>query len=249
MSAFICNDSHIAAIAGTIAHTMGATLDGAVDLANCLANENVKSVNARYGDNDALAADISAHDAAYFMANPLPEAQFVKAIDCLVYQSCETRAYGESPAFKICRIALDATGALDSQADGYNRRNDAVRNSDAYENAQWEFYCEIPPAPPALEIEIVSEQVELFPTPTAPEVVAPALPGNDADALVLAVLSIPENGEDLALAELANSHRGQMRRAAVALGLVTARESKRLNRPAAQALMATCIVRAALIAC
>src|SRR5262249_55823616 len=85
MSAFICNHSHVTALAVHAARSRILGLSDAHHIGELLHAENVKSVNYRYGE--ATKPDFAICPWAAFHA--FSQVQIIKAARCLEYQSCE----------------------------------------------------------------------------------------------------------------------------------------------------------------
>jgi hypothetical protein len=125
MSAFIVSKKHI----DTLISSMGA--DKAIywnderisfhadknRIGQELVNQNYRSVNERYQENDAPPVY------KFQMQYPLPGIAIVKACDCYDYQASETEDYKETLA---CRI-IDAI------------RYAAIRRIPGYDDAAWEI--------------------------------------------------------------------------------------------------------------
>jgi hypothetical protein len=97
MSAFICNNSHITALATYAARNRIAGHTDAKKIGDILHAENVASVNYRYGESTQPSFELC--DRAAF--HPFSLVQIVKAARCLDYQSCEHPGWQESESFKI----------------------------------------------------------------------------------------------------------------------------------------------------
>jgi hypothetical protein len=97
MSAFICNHSHITALAVYAArnHILGWT--DANQIGEMLHAENVLSVNYRY--RDATKPDFAMCEWAAF--HPFSQVQIIKVARCLRYQSCEHPGWESSHACKL----------------------------------------------------------------------------------------------------------------------------------------------------
>jgi hypothetical protein len=125
MSAFIVTDTHINALVRYASrHKVGIyyqhssrlnTYDNEQAMAQILLDENVKSVNYRYGDSETMSIN-------YDPGAPILTAiQAIKAAQCLKYQSCETPDYEQSIAFKFIEAII----------------SDAIPRLDGYESASW----------------------------------------------------------------------------------------------------------------
>jgi hypothetical protein len=82
-------------------------------------NENIKSVAYRYADEPFHKKEYKFEDCEI-----LPAVQIIKACHCLEYQSCETKRYERTVAYKIVK-AIEGT---------------AINNVDGYEEALWEIH-------------------------------------------------------------------------------------------------------------
>lgn len=112
MSAFLCSDTHFNIIVSyfvdyRLDHQLWCQLkgeyfsmskDNADQVAQCLYDENVRSVNSRYGESDKKT----------FVYRYLPTvkeyysvSEIAMALDCLEYQSCEGSNYESSDAYKM----------------------------------------------------------------------------------------------------------------------------------------------------
>jgi hypothetical protein len=242
MSAYMHNDAHFAAIVASFPTLVGfppAPMSGMRETANMLATQNRRSVDARYepGAFGAEPIDVSEALISHYLANPLTVAEFVMALDSYAYQSCETRDWAQTKAFAFYTTALEFVGASTEGREGC-----AIRSTAAYDAAgTWSISGPDLPEP----APVVEDREPLVVETVVVEItgLADVLAGDDSDALVTAIIT---GDEDAGLTELANSHRGQMRRAAVALGLVTKTESRKLTRPIVANMLATHIVKRAL---
>jgi hypothetical protein len=132
MSAFIVSDTHINALVRYASrHKLSVYFnrqlgfpfgkerlnvhDNEQAIAQILLDENVKSVNYRYRDNEVMSI-------TYDRGAPILTAiQAIKAAQCLRYQSCECDDFEESIAFKLIEAIIA----------------DAIPRLDGYESAQW----------------------------------------------------------------------------------------------------------------
>jgi hypothetical protein len=124
MSAFICNHSHITALAVYAARNRILGRTDAVQIGELLHAENVKSVNCRYGETTK--PDFAMCAWAAFHA--FSRVQIVKAARCLEYQSCEHPGWAQSDACKV----------VDAIIGDY-----ISRDVPGWDEAQWEI---TPPA-------------------------------------------------------------------------------------------------------
>ena len=132
MSAFIVSDTHINALVRYASrHKLSVYFnrqlgfpfgkqrlnvhDNEQAIAQILLDENVRSVNYRYRDNEVMSI-------TYDRGAPILTAiQAIKAAQCLRYQSCECDDFEESIAFKLIEAIIA----------------DAIPRLDGYESAQW----------------------------------------------------------------------------------------------------------------
>jgi hypothetical protein len=131
MSAFIVTDTHINALVRYASrHKVGIyyqhssrlnTYDNEQAMAQILLDENVKSVNYRYGDSETMSINYD-HGAPILTA-----IQAIKAAQCLKYQSCETPDYEQSIAFKFIEAII----------------SDAIPRLNGYESASWAIADEV----------------------------------------------------------------------------------------------------------
>jgi hypothetical protein len=123
MSAFICNLSHITALAVHAArhHLLGYA--DAKQVGEMLHAENVASVNYRY--SEATRPHFAICEWAAF--HPFSRVQILKAAHCLHYQSCEHPGWKASDA---CKLLEEIIGEFTPDLPGYD-------------DAQWEI---TPPA-------------------------------------------------------------------------------------------------------
>ena len=126
MSAFLCNAYHINALANwattprRVDYYWNGKRHDANDaryIANVLHNQNLRSVNARYGD------DNDTEIAFERFAPDLTPVQVIKAVNCLDYQSCETDDWPETEAYAICQAIIAR----------------AINHLPGYDNAEWEL--------------------------------------------------------------------------------------------------------------
>jgi hypothetical protein len=123
MSAFICNHSHITALAVYAARNRILSYTDANQIGEMLHAENVRSVNYRY--DESIRPSFELCEWAAFHEFSL--VQIIKAARCLRYQSCEHPGWEKSDA---CKLLEEIIGR--SQGD-----------LPSYDEAQWEI------APPA----------------------------------------------------------------------------------------------------
>ena len=119
MSAFICSNSHITALAVYAAqHRVFHGMD-AKKIGDMLHAENVRSVNYRY--HETTQPSFAICEWAAFRRFSL--VQIVKAAHCLNYQSCEHPGWQESDACKIVQAII----------------SHAAHNLPGYDDAEWEI--------------------------------------------------------------------------------------------------------------
>jgi hypothetical protein len=119
MSAFICNNHHITALAVYAARNRIAGHTNAKAIGDMLHAENVNSVNHRY--NETLRPDFTPSEWASF--RPFSQVQIVKAAHCLAYQSCEHPGWENSDANKLLSAIIGRSGD----------------NLPGYDAAQWQI--------------------------------------------------------------------------------------------------------------
>lgn len=142
MSAFVCSDRHINALARaareskTAIYTNGKwweikSLEDQETIGKILTAENWKSVNARYNKkNNPMGFNIIPDQRIY---KPV---EILKACNCYVYQACETDTWKNTLACKII------TGIKESM----------IKKIEGYETADWEIQDSDPnPTPPIQE--------------------------------------------------------------------------------------------------
>jgi len=126
MSAYVVPKAHIATLAFYAlggSHRIGNRFGSMLELANKLAAENQASVNYRYNEAapvDAFASENEVVKLARFDLLTKPVA-ILKAIQCLIYQSCEHPAWNESEA----KLALA------------HMRSAAIGELPGYDDAEW----------------------------------------------------------------------------------------------------------------
>ena len=123
MSAFICNNSHITALAVYAARNRIGGQADAKRIGEMLHAENVTSVNYRYCDT--IRPDFELCEWAAF--HGFSEGQILKAARCLDYQSCEHPAWSDSEACKLLEEIIKRS----------------VTDTHGYDEALWEI---TPPA-------------------------------------------------------------------------------------------------------
>lgn len=126
MSAFIVSDYHINALVNwACLKTVTYYHDGEhhsiaehpLATGCILAMQNTASVNARYDDN-------AESDYTYERFAPeITPLQVLKAVNCLAYQSCETRDWKTTQAYVICEAI----------------KGEAIRSLPGYNEADWEL--------------------------------------------------------------------------------------------------------------
>jgi hypothetical protein len=123
MSAFICNRSHVTALAVYAARNHVLDWEDANQIGEMLHAENVESVNYRYGE--ATVPDFTMCEWAAF--HPFSQVQILKAARCLRYQSCEHPRWEGSDACKLLEAIIGPSGV----------------DLPGYDEAEWEI---TPPA-------------------------------------------------------------------------------------------------------
>jgi hypothetical protein len=139
MSAFICNDSHITAVAAYAARNRILGYTDANQIGEMLHAENVRSVNYRYDETTQPSFELCQWAAFHEFSL----VQIVKAARCLGYQSCEHPGWQESDACKL----LQATTA-----------GHPCHDMPGYDEAEWEI------RPPAANAE--AEAAGMTPSPS-----------------------------------------------------------------------------------
>jgi hypothetical protein len=117
MSAFICNDSHVTALAVYAARNRLLGWTDANGVGAMLHAENVESVNYRYGEATEARFRICAWAAFHVFS----QVQIIKAARCLHYQSCEHPAWEKSDACKLVEAIIGRT----------------TRELPGYDDAEW----------------------------------------------------------------------------------------------------------------
>lgn len=123
MSAFLCDDAHISALAAYAASTdrLGCRIfpGPAIACAVLLREENERSMRARYGEEDYSPFEFNAYAASH--VRQAPAIAIIKAAHCYAYQACEHDGWKDSDA----KVVIDAIVAR------------AVTEIPGYENAPW----------------------------------------------------------------------------------------------------------------
>jgi len=113
MSAFICNHSHVTALAVYAARNRILGWTDAKQVGELLHAENVRSVNFRYGETTmpdfAMCAWAAFHE--------FSRVQILKAARCLRYQSCEHPGWQASDA---SRLLEEIIGRSTTDLPGYD---------------------------------------------------------------------------------------------------------------------------------
>lgn len=140
MSAFICRNLHITALAVYAARNRVAGHTDARAVGEILLAENARSVNYRYGEANTPRFELCEWAAFH----PFSRAQIVKAAACLDYQSCEHPGWEGSEAWKIVRAIApgDASGLP------------------GYDEAQWHI---TPPPPVPSTADILADPRRFLP--------------------------------------------------------------------------------------
>lgn len=136
MSAFIVNKEHIDALVNymvkhRVSYWTGSmrvtcTLNNAEEIGRILLDENVRSVNHRYGgrideDEKDAAATYTFKRSPHYLA----PVQIIKAVHCLDYQCCETDDWDTTLAHNILQNILST----------------ACHKLPGYDEAQWGVYA------------------------------------------------------------------------------------------------------------
>ena len=130
MSAFVVSDKHINSLLSyanksnmyMINLPNGSNLyfdntDELTQMGQILLNENYRSVNFRYNDND------QPYEFQFEFAPILSPVEIIKACQCYQYQACETDNYKDSSAYRIVDWIM----------------NNAISNLPGYEQAGWDI--------------------------------------------------------------------------------------------------------------
>jgi hypothetical protein len=124
MSAFVCTRRHVAAVARFGAEAGVQVPLTAMECADLLLRENIRSVDHRYSETNAAAEPFTA---AEIQAAPaLSPVEALKSAACLNYQSCECDDYDATPAARLVNAIAEHARALG-----------ASNRSPAYERAPW----------------------------------------------------------------------------------------------------------------
>lgn len=115
MSAFVCNDKHIAELALYYADQTG---EDAQEVADTLKDANIRAVNFRYDINDPI--EPCELPQAASVGNPV---HIIKMCNCLNYQSAELSEWADEDAYHII-LAVIAF---------------ACSNLHGYDDAPWEY--------------------------------------------------------------------------------------------------------------
>jgi hypothetical protein len=113
MSAFICNDSHVTALAVYAARHRILGRSDANQIGELLHAENITSVNYRYGEGTK--PHFAMCEWAAF--HPFSQVQIIKAARCLRYQSCEHPGWETSDA---CKLLEEIIGRNTGDLPGYD---------------------------------------------------------------------------------------------------------------------------------
>ena len=139
MSAYLCDDHHLIQLAAWLVRTRPSDLRymarwvdypdpdkaSAAQLGTWVANilrlENLRSLTARYGDDDGDNMLLMVTPADVVKANLYQPHQVAKSIACYEYQACESCDWTERPAYKICQVMY----------------RELARRLPGWENANW----------------------------------------------------------------------------------------------------------------
>lgn len=129
MSAFICDEYHISALAVYATRARQPNylyhngeciyLDNDQQIAQVLYDQNLRSVNARYNEQTDAAFTFD-RMAAYLIDRHTP-VEMIKAAHCYDYQACETEDYRDTLAHAIIKYIISK----------------AIRALPGYEKAEW----------------------------------------------------------------------------------------------------------------
>jgi hypothetical protein len=114
MSAFMCSDKHISALACYAAqHDVCRYVGRAEELAKLLHKSNALSLTARYGDPDDPPFEFH-----FVETRNLPLINVIKAAHCFEYQACEYDGWEKSEAKRVIEsIVSNATVSLPGYDD------------------------------------------------------------------------------------------------------------------------------------
>lgn len=113
MSAFICTDRHIATIAQAYAKLAKRSPTEAIQLANLLKRENIRSVNYRYHRRDKLVpCKLQEALPIDLFGGSLAIADVLELLLCLEYQSGERPDYRQSMAYSATQAIAAALEPL-----------------------------------------------------------------------------------------------------------------------------------------
>jgi hypothetical protein len=125
MSAFMCSETHINALA-TFAQAHGIAENGET-LAQALAMWNVLSLKARYGGRcEELIEGVDAYSFEPVDLTEFSPTDIVKLADCYAYQACEDEGYDDSVTAKHVEAIIERAKALGGVTQG-----------EAYDAAPW----------------------------------------------------------------------------------------------------------------
>ena len=113
MSAFICNHSHVTALAVYAARHRLLGWTEANQIGELLHAEYVESVNYRYGEGTV--PHFAMCEWAAF--HPFSQVQIIKAARCMCYQSCEHPGWEKSDA---CKLVEAIIGRSARELPGYD---------------------------------------------------------------------------------------------------------------------------------
>lgn len=104
MSAWLCSQVHISALANAMADRNFFAPERAAGVAQALFDENIKSLRARYPDSaDRFFAPAIHEPFVHTDTHVRSEIVLLKAVHCYNYQSCEHREWTDSAAYRLCQ--------------------------------------------------------------------------------------------------------------------------------------------------
>lgn len=126
MSAYICDDIHLSALAiYAKEHDLGTGVFSALDIFEVLHCENERSVNHRYRDAQPFEANFELAKGVQAARHATP-AQIYMSARCYAYQACEHPEWEQSAAFRI--IELIKTHAVAANGGGFSAAEESSAN-------------------------------------------------------------------------------------------------------------------------